>query len=122
MGSYLEKIKHKSFKSVSENDIKDAIASDKVIKYVCESSLENGNINISVYPKVFEKTHLFANVNYEVNAVILETYPNDTLSFIGKGAGSLPTASAVVSDIVDIINNKNVEFYENKNKYKINEE
>ncbi len=118
----IEKIKHKSFKSVSEKDIKDAIASDKVIKYVCESSLENGNINISVYPKVFEKTHLFANVNYEVNAVILETYPNDTLSFIGKGAGSLPTASAVVSDIVDIINNKNVEFYENKNKYKINEE
>ena len=118
----IEKIKHKSFKSVSEKEIKDAIASDKVIKYVCESSLENGNINISVYPKVFEKTHLFANVNYEVNAVILETYPNDTLSFIGKGAGSLPTASAVVSDIVDIINNKNVEFYENKNKYKINEE
>lgn len=118
----IEKIKHKSFKSVSEKDIKDAIASDKVIKYVCESSLENGNIDISVYPKVFEKTHLFANVNYEVNAVILETYPNDTLSFIGKGAGSLPTASAVVSDIVDIINNKNVEFYENINKYKINEE
>ena len=117
----IEKIKHKSFKTVSQNDIEEAIKNNKVIKYVCESTLENDNINISVYPKVFEKTHLFANVNYEVNAVILETYPNDTLSFIGKGAGSLPTASAVVSDIVDIINNKNVEFYENKNKYKINE-
>jgi len=117
----IEKINHKSFKIVSQKDIEEAIKNNKVIKYVCESTLENDNINISVYPKVFEKTHLFANVNYEVNAVILETYPNDTLSFIGKGAGSLPTASAVVSDIVDIINNKNVEFYENKNKYKINE-
>lgn len=117
----INKINHKSFKSITQKDIEDAIKNDKVIKYVCESSLVNDEINISVYPKVFEKTHLFANVNYEVNAVILETYPNDTLSFIGKGAGSLPTASAVVSDIVDIINNKNVEFYENKNIYKINE-
>lgn len=117
----INKINHKSFKSITQKDIEYAIKNDKVIKYVCESSLVNDEINISVYPKVFEKTHLFANVNYEVNAVILETYPNDTLSFIGKGAGSLPTASAVVSDIVDIINNKNVEFYENKNIYKINE-
>ena len=116
----IEKIKHTSFKTVSQNDINEAIKNNQVIKYVCESELKDNNINIRVYPKVFEKTHLFANVNYEVNAVILETYPNDTLSFIGKGAGSLPTASAVVSDIVDIINNKNVEFYENNNKYKVN--
>ena len=113
-------IKHTSFTSVSDEDINKAIEEDKVIKYVCESSLNNNHIDISVYPKTFEKNHLFANVNYEVNAVILETYPNDTLSFIGKGAGSLPTASAVVSDIIDIINGKNFEYYKNINKYKIN--
>ena len=113
-------IKHISFTSVSDEDINKAIEEDKVIKYVCESTLNNNHIDISVYPKTFEKNHLFANVNYEVNAVILETYPNDTLSFIGKGAGSLPTASAVVSDIIDIINGKNFEYYKNINKYKIN--
>lgn len=113
-------INHKSFTSVSEEDIKQAINDNKVIKYVCESELVDDKINISVYPKVFDKTHLFANVNYEVNAVILETYPNDTLSFIGKGAGSLPTASAVVADIIDIINGKNYEYYKNINKYKVN--
>lgn len=113
-------INHKSFTSVTDEDIKRAIKDNKVIKYVCESELVDNQINISVYPKVFDKTHLFANVNYEVNAVILETYPNDTLSFIGKGAGSLPTASAVVADIIDIINNKNYEYYKNINKYKIN--
>lgn len=113
-------IKHQSFTSVKEADIKKAIEENKVIKYVCESKLIDNQINISVYPKVFDKTHLFANVNYEVNAVILETYPNDTLSFIGKGAGSLPTASAVVADIIDILNNKNYEYYKNINKYKVN--
>jgi len=116
----INEIKHQSFTSVTDEDIKKAIEDNKVIKYVCESELVNDHINISVYPKVFDKTHLFANVNYEVNAVILETYPNDTLSFIGKGAGSLPTASAVIADIIDIINNKNYEYYKNINKYKIN--
>ena len=66
-------INHKSFTSVTDEDIKQAIKENKVIKYVCESELIDDKINISVYPKVFDKTHLFANVNYEVNAVILET-------------------------------------------------
>ena len=79
--------------------------------------MENDTIDISVFPKTFDQNHLFGSVNNEFNAIILETYPNDTLSFIGKGAGSLPTASAVVSDIVDIINNKNIETYQNINKY-----
>ncbi len=116
----IELIKHKSITTVTEEDIKEAISKNEVIKYVCESTLIDNHIYISVFPKVFDKTHLFANVNYEVNAVILETYPNDTLSFIGKGAGSLPTASVIISDIVDIINGKNYEYYENKNKYKVN--
>lgn len=116
----IEKIEHKSFRSVTDEDIKKAKENNKVIKYVCESSLKDNHIDIKVYPKEFEKTHLFANVNYEVNAVILDTYPNDTLSFIGKGAGSLPTASAVVADIIDIINGKNYEYYKNINVYEIN--
>ena len=44
----------------------------------------------------------------------------DTLTFIGKGAGSLPTATAIVLDIVDIIENRCLICYDNKNKFKIN--
>lgn len=117
----IDLVKHQSFLSITKDDIIEAKNNNKVIKYVCEATLENEKINISVFPKTFDKTHLFANVNYEVNAVILETYPNDTLSFIGKGAGSLPTASAIVNDIVDVINNKNYEYYKNINKYIIND-
>lgn len=117
----IDLVKHQSFLSITNEDIIDAKNNNKVIKYVCEATLLNKKINISVFPKTFDKTHLFANVNYEVNAVILETYPNDTLSFIGKGAGSLPTASAIVNDIVDVINNKNYEYYKNINKYIIND-
>ena len=77
----------------------------------------SATLNIGVSPKIFDGNHFFASVNNEFNAVVLETYPNDTLTFIGKGAGSLPTASAIISDIVDIINGKNIETYKKINKY-----
>ena len=110
-------IKHHGFKMIKDEDIIKAKENKQVIKFVCEAVLVNDTIDISVFPKVFDQNHLFGSVNNEFNAIILETYPNDTLSFIGKGAGSLPTASAVVSDIIDIINNKNIETYQNINKY-----
>ena len=110
-------IKHNGFKMIKDEDIIKAKENKQIIKFVCEAVLENDTIDISVFPKTFDQNHLFGSVNNEFNAIILETYPNDTLSFIGKGAGSLPTASAVVSDIVDIINNKNIETYQNINKY-----
>ena len=105
---------------ISKEDVKFAKDNNKVIKFVCESCLKDDSIEIKVEPKIFDDNHFFSNVNNEFNAVILETYPNDTLTFIGKGAGSLPTASAVVLDIVDIIEGRCLNNYQNINKYKIN--
>ena len=81
--------------------------------------VDDNTIEIKVEPKLFPISHFFSNVNDEFNAVILETYPNDELMFIGKGAGSLPTASAIVNDIYLIYNNKALETYKNINKYNI---
>ncbi len=116
----IEKIHHLGIKDITSEDIKKAKDNNQIIKFVCESILSDDHIEISVKPKVFDNTHFFQAVNNEFNAVILETYPNDTLTFIGKGAGSLPTASAVVLDIIDIIENNYIDNYENNNIYKIN--
>lgn len=105
---------------ITKEDVQFAKENNKVIKFVCESSLNNDSIEIKVEPKMFDNNHFFSNVNNEFNAVILDTYPNDTLTFIGKGAGSLPTASAIVLDIVDIIEDRYMNNYQNINKYKIN--
>ena len=105
---------------ISKEDVLYAKQNNKVIKFVCESTLENDHIEIKVEPKMFDDNHFFSNVNNEFNAVILETYPNDTLTFIGKGAGSLPTASAIVLDIVDIIEDRCLNNYQNINRFKIN--
>ena len=116
----IEKIIHSGISNITLDDIKKAEQDNKIIKFVCESVKTDDHIEVSVKPRVFEKGHFFNAVNNEFNAVILETYPNDTLTFIGKGAGSLPTASAVVLDIIDIIENNYIDNYENKNIYKIN--
>lgn len=52
-----------------------------------------------VAPHFIEENHLGFNVNNEFNAVIVEALFSDKQLFLGKGAGSHPTASAVLSDI-----------------------
>ncbi len=113
-------IKQTGISKITKDDVENAKANNKVIKFVCESIKDDNHIEISVEPKLLDNTHFFNNVNNEFNAVILETYPNDTLTFIGKGAGSLPTASAIVLDIVDIMEDKCLINYYNRRSYKIN--
>ena len=113
-------IKQTGITNITKEDVLKAKENNQVIKFVCESILKDDHVEISVEPKLFDNNHFFSNVNNEFNAVILETYPNDTLTFIGKGAGSLPTASAIVLDIVDIIEDRCLNNYKNINKFKIN--
>lgn len=116
----IEKIIHEGIKDITLEMVTKAKENNQVIKFVSEAKLVDNKVYVEVKPKYFSDKHFFASVNNEFNAVILETDPNDTLIFIGKGAGSLPTASAVVADIIDIKNNRYLENYQNLNIYDIN--
>lgn len=116
----IEKIIHEGIKDITLDMVQKAKTNNQIIKFVSEAKLIDNKIYVEVKPKYFSDKHFFASVNNEFNAVILETDPNDTLIFIGKGAGSLPTASAVVADIIDIKNNRYLENYQNLNIYDIN--
>lgn len=105
---------------ITKELVEQAKENNQVIKFVSESSFKDNELIIEVKPKYFPNSHFFASVNNEFNAVILDTSPNDTLIFIGKGAGSLPTASAIVADIIDIKDNLYLENYQNINKFEIN--
>jgi homoserine dehydrogenase len=52
-----------------------------------------------VAPQLIREDHFAYNVNNEFNAVVVEALFSDKQLFIGKGAGSYPTASAVLSDV-----------------------
>lgn len=62
---------------------------------------KRGSIEAWVQPVLLPEEHLMANVNYEFNAVYLNGTSTGESVLYGKGAGALPTANAVVSDIVD---------------------
>lgn len=116
----INQVFREGIRSITKELVEEAKQKNQVIKFVSEARLINNQLNIEVKPKYFSNTHFLAFVNNEFNAVILETYPNDTLIFIGKGAGSLPTASAIIADIIDIKDGKYLENYQNINKFEIN--
>ncbi len=64
--------------------------------------LPDGSAELAVEPMLLPDWHLLASVEEEYNAVYLTCESAGDLSFFGKGAGGLPTATAVVGDLVDV--------------------
>ncbi|WP_369602812.1 homoserine dehydrogenase [Hahella sp. SMD15-11] len=67
--------------------------------------LENG-FELRVHPTLVPETHLIANVNGVMNAVLVEGDAVGQTLYYGAGAGSEATASAVIADLVDIARSK----------------
>jgi homoserine dehydrogenase len=64
---------------------------------------ESDTLQLRVHPTLVPKTHPLANVNGVFNAILVEGEPLGQVMFYGPGAGAGPTASAVVSDIMNIV-------------------
>ena len=65
---------------------------------------ENG-IEVKVQPMLVPEGHPLASVNDSFNAVFVHGDAVDDAMFYGRGAGELPTASAIVGDVFDIVRN-----------------
>jgi homoserine dehydrogenase len=75
---------------------------DSVIKLIAVSRREKGRIYARVAPAMIHKDHPLANVEDVFNAIVVRGDAIGDAMFYGRGAGKLPTASAVVADIIDI--------------------
>ena len=69
------------------------------------SRTDDDKVEVSVQPSLLPDTHLLASVNNEYNAVYVYGESIGETMFYGPGAGSLPTATAVVSDLVAVVKN-----------------
>lgn len=69
------------------------------IKLVAKCFKKADSISAYCLPQLIDKDHKLYNVKNEYNGVILESAFSESQVFIGKGAGSNPTGSAVLSDI-----------------------
>lgn len=89
-------------RDITADDIQAARELGYVIKHVATAELSGDEIALEARPVLLRATHALASVRDENNAVLVRGDAVGEMLFSGKGAGSLPSASAVLSDIVDI--------------------
>lgn len=88
---------------ITPDDIDYAKSLGYVVKLLAvgKDSPEHG-VDVRVHPVFLPKEHPLAAVNGVFNAIFVRGNAIGEAMFYGQGAGSLPTASAVVSDIIDV--------------------
>jgi homoserine dehydrogenase len=64
---------------------------------------ENSQLSVRVHPTLVPQTHPLASINGVYNAIFIEGEPIGQIMLYGRGAGAGPTASAVVSDLLNLI-------------------
>ena len=75
------------------------------IKLLAISKFQNQRVEARVHPTMMPFKNLLTSINGTVNAITVSGDAVDDILLYGRGAGMMPTASAVVSDIVDIARN-----------------
>ena len=90
--------------NITLDDVKYAAAMDSVIKLIGYAQFdENGKVYSIVSPMVIKNSSPLAGVDGVFNAIMVTGDCVGDVMFYGKGAGKLPTASAVVADVVDAV-------------------
>lgn len=72
------------------------------IKLLAILKQSDAGVSVSVEPALIPKGHLLSNVDMSFNAVFVHGDIVDDTMYYGRGAGRLPTASAVVADIIEL--------------------
>ncbi|MDO4440197.1 MAG: homoserine dehydrogenase [Eubacteriales bacterium] len=90
---------------ITAEDIAYAKEFDCVIKLLSVAHHTDSGIEVGVYPMLLRQEHPLASVRDSFNAVFVHGDAVDDAMFYGRGAGEMPTASAVVGDVIDVIRN-----------------
>jgi len=92
---------------LTPDDIKAAASANCVLKLlaVCEV-LPSGAISVRVHPAMVPLEHPLAGVHGAYNAIFVLARQAGRLMFLGPGAGGVPTASAVIGDVLTVAHNR----------------
>lgn len=98
---------HEGISSITDSDIDFATRLGyriKLLAVIEQAQAEDGSgpeVAVRVHPAMVPEGHPLASVNDSFNAVFVEGDAVGDLMFYGRGAGGLPTASAVLGDVID---------------------
>jgi homoserine dehydrogenase len=103
----LTKIYIEGISNISKEDIESARQLQCTIRLlgIIRKAPGEDCVDVRVHPTMIHKNHILASVRDVFNAVLLEGSAVGPTLLYGRGAGELPTASSVVSDIIDIARN-----------------
>ncbi|MDQ7175847.1 homoserine dehydrogenase [Staphylococcus chromogenes] len=98
----LQDVETEGISNVTPQDIEAARILGYKIKLIGKGSYTNGRVEASVKPTLLANEHQLASVENEYNAIYVVGDAVGETMFYGKGAGSLATGSAVVSDLLNV--------------------
>lgn len=101
-----EKIETEGITKITLEDVEYAAEFGGVIKLVGMTDRAENGVYARVCPVILKKDHPLAGIDDVFNGILVRGEGLGDVMFYGRGAGSLPTASAVVSDVIDIVKHK----------------
>lgn len=99
---YPEQVKTEGITDITLTDVEYADSFDCAIKLIgIAKKLADGKITAKVQPMLVSRNHILSDVDGVFNAIMVSGDAVGDVMFYGKGAGKMPTASAVVADVID---------------------
>jgi homoserine dehydrogenase len=98
----LDQIFVQGINQIAAEDIQFAAEFGYVIKLLAISSLNGDRIEARVHPTMLPAGHVLSDVSGPFNAILFNGHAAGDILLYGQGAGMMPTASAVVSDVLEL--------------------
>jgi homoserine dehydrogenase len=98
----LQDVSIEGIRHLEPADLQQASSLGFVIKHIAIARRVDNRLDLRVAPMLLHKQHPLAAVRNEFNAILVKADAVGEMILQGKGAGAMPTASAVLSDIVDV--------------------
>ena len=102
----VEKIYTEGIKNISKIDMYYSEKLGYSVKLFCIANLQGKSLDFRVHPALIAEDTIASHVSGALNSVFIEGDFCNRLTFIGEGAGPNPTASSVVSDIINSARNR----------------
>ncbi|MGI5939402.1 MAG: homoserine dehydrogenase [Thermoleophilia bacterium] len=114
----LQDVAYEGIQNIGLGDVRYAKDFGFVVKLIGAARLIDGRVSVRVFPALLPKDHPLAGISGSNNAVFVQGDAVGEIMLMGPGAGGMPTATAVVSDIVSIASVKEVGFLQNCSCYR----
>ncbi|MBU1194792.1 MAG: homoserine dehydrogenase [Proteobacteria bacterium] len=101
----LKDIHVEGIRNIRPEDIQFAKEFGYTIKLLAIGKIHDNHVEARVHPTMIPDSNPLSNVNSSMNAIVIEADATGQTMLYGHGAGMMPTASAVLSDIADIARN-----------------